>query len=243
MRAVELVGGAGEKVGAERLDVDEDVRRVVNGVDEDEGPGRVRRRGDAGHVVDRPDGIRRAADGDEARPPSEEARERVDVEFGRLRNRGERPHDDPPLPFERAPRVDVRVVVQLGDDDLVAFAPAAGERARDVEGQRRHVRAKGDLGRVAAEEVRDGGPGAGEEGVRLLARRVPPVRVRVVPEEIVRRGVGDRTGDLRSSGAVKIGHRNVPHSPLERRELRPDRLDRENAGFTGGRHGIRLSAR
>ena len=45
VRAVELVGRAGQEVGAERRDVDERVRRVVDGVHEDErarGVGEVR---------------------------------------------------------------------------------------------------------------------------------------------------------------------------------------------------------
>ena len=47
--------------------------------------------------------------------------------------------------LERAPGRDVRVMIQLGDDDLVARFVAAAERAREMEGERGHVRAEDDL--------------------------------------------------------------------------------------------------
>ena len=84
-----------------------------------------------------------------------ERRERLEVELRGPAEERDGPDDDSPFLLERAPRVHVRVVVELGDDDLVARRPAAREGAREVERQRRHVRAEGDLRRVAPEEIRE----------------------------------------------------------------------------------------
>ena len=131
MRPVELVGRAGEEVRAERLHVDERVRGVVDGVHEHEGAVRVRHRRDARDVVDRPDGVRRAADGDETGPLPEEPPERVEVEPGLPRGERRRLDDDAAVLLERAPGVDVRVVVEVRDDDFVAAAqPRARARPR-----------------------------------------------------------------------------------------------------------------
>ena len=81
------------------------------------------------------------------------ALEVVPVERARL---GLHTHDvnlDAALAFERLPRRDVGVVVELRDDDLVAGLERAAERARDVEGERRRVRAEDYLVGRRAEEV------------------------------------------------------------------------------------------
>ncbi len=78
VRAVELVGGAGEEVGAERGDVDEGVRGVVDGVHEHERAGGVGEIGGAPHVVDRAERVRGGADREElVRGPSAAARSSV----------------------------------------------------------------------------------------------------------------------------------------------------------------------
>ena len=61
------------------------------------------------------------------------------------------------------------MVVQLGDDDLVARAPAAPEPAGQVERQGGHVGAEGDLRGVGAEEVGEGLAGPVDDGVGLVA--------------------------------------------------------------------------
>ena len=57
--------------------------------------------------------------------------------------------------LQRAPRRYVAVVVELRDHDLVMLPPATPERSRDVEGDRRHVRAEGNLLGRAVDERRE----------------------------------------------------------------------------------------
>ena len=55
---------------------------------------------------------------------------------------------------ELEPRRDVRVVIEAGDDDLVALLPVARRGAREREVERGHVRPEGDLVGHHAEQVR-----------------------------------------------------------------------------------------
>ncbi len=159
---VELVGRAGEEVGAERGHVHEGVGRVVDGVDEDERSLRVGEVGGPADVALRAERVRGRADREEARPRAEDGGEVVHVELARLGAEPHGPHHEVPLPRELSPRVHVRVVVELGDDDLVPRRPAPAEGAAQVEGQRRHVGAEGDLRRLPAEEVGEGRARRGE---------------------------------------------------------------------------------
>ena len=67
VRAEELVAGAGQEVGIERLHVDESVRRVVHGVDEGHRADVVRQANGLLNVVDRAHGIRGPSHGHQAR--------------------------------------------------------------------------------------------------------------------------------------------------------------------------------
>ena len=111
-------------------------------------------------------------------------------------------------------------MVELGDDDLVARPPAAPEGTGEVEGQRRHVGAEGDLVRRRAEEVGERLAGAGEHRVGLLARGVVPMRVGVVLVEVLGHRLDDRPRHLGAAGAVEVGRTPPGHQPLQRGELR-----------------------
>ena len=145
-----------------------------------------------------------------------------------------RPDRQAALARHLPPRVGVRVVVELGHDDLVARCPLAGERAAEMERQRRHVRPEGDLRRLAAEEVGEGLACAGERGVGLDARRVRPVGVRVVVEEVVGHRVDDRDRDLGPAGPVEVRDGRAAVAAIEGGEVRADRVDGDD-GF--GRRG------
>ena len=69
------------------------------------------------------------------------------------------------------PRPDVRVMVEPGDHDLVAGAPARRERAGQPVGQGGHVRAEDDALGLAAGEVRHGLPALGGDRVGAAAGR------------------------------------------------------------------------
>ena len=130
MRPVELVRRAGEEVAADRLDVDEHVRRVVHRVDEDEradarAPARAARATSVmvPSALDAAPMARSFVRGVIAASRSLQSRRPSSVRIFTMRTR------DAAILRERAPRRDVAVVIELGDDDLVALAPLRG-RAR-----------------------------------------------------------------------------------------------------------------
>ena len=225
MRAVELVGGAREEVGAERGDVDERVRGVVDGVDEHERAGGVGELGRAAHVVDRPERVRRGADREELRPRSERRGEVLHVELAGLGVEAHGPDLEAALARDAAPGIDVGVVVELGDHDLVARGPALAQRAPEVERERRHVGAERDLGGPAAQEVGERLARGRERGVGLDARRVRPVRVGVVVEQVVADGLHDGSRHLRPAGPVEVGDGRVVVTPLEGGEAGADLVE------------------
>ena len=105
--------------------------------------------------LDDPPDVRRGSDrvrgdreGDDARPVREQPGEIVVVDLELLGDAGDA-HDDPEVVGELEPRSDVRVVVELGDDDLVARAQRPRESAREQEVECRHARPEGDLVRAS----------------------------------------------------------------------------------------------
>ena len=144
VRTAELVRRADQHVDTGLGDVDRAVRRVVDGVDPRERPCRVGELRDARHVRQRPYGVRRPRERDDARPLAELSLEVGEVERAVVADVGE-PHDEVVVAGELEPRRGVRVVVEPRHDDLVARAPLAGRRPGEGEVERRHVRAEHDL--------------------------------------------------------------------------------------------------
>ena len=201
---VELVGGTGQEVAPELRHVHEGVRRVVDGVDEDEGALGVGERAHGPHVVDGADGVGGGADGQELRARAEGAMEVVFVEAAFGGKEADALHRDAAIALEGAPGIHVRVMVELGHHDLVARSPVAAEGAREVEGERRHVGAKYDLGGGGAQVVGHGLAGRQDRRVGLVARGVVPVGVGVVMEEIVRHRVHHRLRYLGAARSVEV---------------------------------------
>ena len=137
--AEELVRRADEHVDAERGDVDRSVGRVMHGVGPRERAGLVGELGDPSRVGEGADGVRGEREGDDLRPLSELAREVVHVER-RVLVQSDEAHDEAEVVRELEPGGDVRVVVEPGDDDLVAGAELTSRGARQREVERRHVR-------------------------------------------------------------------------------------------------------
>ena len=123
MRAVELVGGAGQEITIGQLHVDEAMRGVVNRVHENERADGVRQFRRLGHVGDRADGVRSCTDRDQLGAPIDGALQRPPVQQPRLAGEGNRAERDAAFPGQRAPRRDVGVMIQLGHHHLVAEAP------------------------------------------------------------------------------------------------------------------------
>ena len=159
---VELVGRAGEEVGAERLHVDERVRRVVDGVHEDEGARRVRevRGAPRRRSSCRGRSRRRRSRGGASSCPSAAARLVQSSWPVSVRMRTASPRG--PAPGRAPPGVDVRVVVELGHDDLVARASSRRPSAR--------ARWKVSVVMFAPNAISDG-PAAQEVGERAARAR------------------------------------------------------------------------
>ena len=224
MRSVELVRRAHQQIAADRPDVHERVRREVDRIDEAQGAGIVRKAGGGGDVGDRAEDVRRGADGQELRPRRERALERVPLQ---LAGRGGHRHGanrQASIARDRAPRIDVAVMIQLGDDHLVARLPVARQGPAQVKRQRRHVRAEGHLFGRRAEKISQRTARVRDRGVRLLARGVGPVRVRVVMEEVVAHPVDDDGRDLGAAWPVEVGHGMAAVLAAERGKLIADHV-------------------
>jgi hypothetical protein len=122
------------------------------------------------------------------------------------------------------------MMIQLGDDDLVASRPLPAERSREMKGERRHVGAEGHVRRRRSEEVGDALARARDAGIGLDARRVAPVRVRIVMEEVVPHGVRDDGRNLRSAWTIEIRDGDASMLALERGKVRADLGDAGNRG-------------
>ena len=129
------------------------VRRVLDGVDPGERACLVGERADALGVEDRADRVRRPSEGDYSRALGELALEVVVVERGVVEQL-DVPHDQVAVVGELEPRSDASVVVERGDEDLVAGREVSPGGAREHEVQRGHVRAEDHLVRAAAEHAR-----------------------------------------------------------------------------------------
>ena len=151
-RPVGLVTGPGVEVGAERGDVDRQVRDGLRAVDQHERAGGVRELGDLGDRVDRAEHVGDVADREQLRPAREQVAERLHVEQARVGDR----HVGQLralLGAQQLPRHEVGVVLHLRDDHEVAGADVGAAPAVGDEVDR--------LGRVARED-RLAGRGAGE---------------------------------------------------------------------------------
>ena len=142
----------------------------------------MRRARDVGDGAER---VGRGADREQLRARCDRRLEVAPVEPAVLGAHLHHANGDAAVLLQRTPRRDVAVVIELGDDDFVALAPLPAERARQVEGERRHVLAERDLVGAAVQEIGKRFSRVGDQRVGLFARRIAPVRVGVVIEEVV----------------------------------------------------------
>jgi hypothetical protein len=229
VRAEELVRRAGEEVRAERAHVHRGVGGQVDSVDGEQRPGRMNPRGDLRDRRPGADQVRRTRDGDQPRPLGEHLGDVVGGELAGRRVERRPAHGRTGGLGGDHPRPDVRVVVEAGDDDLVAVPPAGGQRAGDVEGELGGAAAEDDPARIGAEEVGQGLPGVADDVVGQPFRGGDPAAVGDRRGE--RRGdrPSDGLGHLGAAGAVEVGGARP-----QRREVRPDRGD--VVGHAAGRY-------
>jgi hypothetical protein len=237
VRAVELVGRAAQEVAVERGDVDQVVRGVVHGVDEHasaDRAGELRGLRDVGDGAER---VGRRVDGEQPGARGDRRLERIPVDAAAIGMDADHPRGDAAVLLQRRPRRHVAVVIDLRDHHLVALAPLAAERAREVEGERRHVLAERDLVGAAVHEVGDRPACRRDERVGLLAGGVLPVGVRVVMEQVVGHGIHDFARHLGAARSVEVRHGVAVVHALERGKVRADLLD-----GCDGRHAISTPA-
>ena len=144
VRAEELVGRAEQHVDAPLAGAQAAVRGEVDPVRPGQRAGAVRGGGDPRGVGDRADRVGGEREGDHARALADQRLQRVVVERHVLRPDRSVADHQVVVGGDQQPGRDVRVVVELGDHDLVAGLERAGDRVREQEVQRGHVRAEGD---------------------------------------------------------------------------------------------------
>jgi hypothetical protein len=137
------------------------------------------------------------------------------------------PSDRRPRPFQGPPGGDVGLVVEVGDDDLVAVL---GERLADREADEPDegggVHAQAHLPRVVgAQEGRDLGPRLRHHAIDLDALGVAAAALDVVLHQMAVDLVEGGVGDLGAGGVVE--EHEIARGP-QGREGFTDRLDRKH---------------
>ena len=233
VRAVPLVGAAGEDVAAEGVHVDRLVRSEVHGVDEHACTGVVGGGDDRREVGHRPDEVRGAGQRHPARALVDEGDDVARVEQAAAAV--ERGEDvlGACLVARDPPRRHVGIVVEARPHDAIAGLQRCRDGPTERQRQRRHVGAEHDPVRRPAEQRGDGPPGLLEQSVALVGSRERPAAVGVVPARCpCRHGVDRRVDHLGARRPVEPGppvtdpwepspHRRVTHAGELAEHLHP----------------------
>ena len=132
MRPVELVGRAQVEIDVPRLHVDRAVRRVGDAVHAGERARIVDRAHQRRHVGETAGDVGAMAEADEARALVQQRGEALRFERETLPIEAPLAHRDACC-RQLAPGADVRLVIEIGDDDLVSLAQAGPERLGEEE--------------------------------------------------------------------------------------------------------------
>ena len=180
------------------------MRRSVDGVDVDAGAVGVREPRDRRHVGAGADDVARGGEGDPAGALGELVGDGVRLELEALAMGVYDAQRRARALRRELPRADVRVLVQAGDEELVARPEAARDRSCEAERQRRHARAEDDSLRVGAEERSDRRTGVvGHRPRTARGGERPAVVGERAGAEVLADG-GDRGVDgLRPAGCVE----------------------------------------
>src|SRR5262249_18771418 len=123
------------------------------------------------------------------------------------------------------------MMIEFGNDDLVAGNVSAAERSRDVKSDRRHVGAERDFIRFEIEKVCERLARIGDQLVGLGAGRISPMRIGIMVEKVITHCFDDLAGDLSSSGTIEISYWEIIVFTLESREMRTDFIRRGDKMF------------
>ena len=191
MRAEELVGGANEKVTAQVLHIDGAMRRIVHSIHIDPGFHIVRQLGHTSHMVDRTHRVRCVSQGNDPGPRGDGRLQICHIE-GAVSGVEIDKADDGAAFLQRQPGRDVGIVIETGDDNLVARRECPTDSPAHGEGQAGHVGAKNDLFRpIGIHQVGDGPAGLHEGLVGPPAVEEGTVEVAVRLNEVPRHGLDD----------------------------------------------------
>ncbi len=150
----------------------------MHGIDESHRTGCMRLAHDLGNRVDGTHGVRSPTSGDHSRRAADLCLqvEHVQRAIGGL-DVGST-HLDPAL-LQRHPRRYIGVVIENGDQQLIAALQFAADGAAEREGQGRHVRAEDDLIGIAVQEVGHRNVGVGDDFIRAFTCDEGAVSIRV----------------------------------------------------------------
>ena len=224
VRAEELVAGACQEVAIEGAHINRPVRRVMHRVDERHRPGRVCQAHNLIHVVDGSHRVGCPSHGHQPRVAANLGRqvEHVERAIGGLDVGGA--HLYATL-LQAHPRRHIRVVVETGDQQLVAALQLAADGAAQGESQRRHVGAEDDFIGRAIEEVGHRRASVGDHLVGSAAGDESATRIRVEVRKIVGDGINHPLRNLGAAGSVEEHRRLAVHILLQRGKLLPHPTD------------------
>ena len=163
VRPHELVGRAGPEVGAQRGQVDRGVGGGVHPVDPVQGAHLVGQVGDPADRGAGADQVRGAGRGDQPGALGEHGGHGIRRQLAGGGVEVDPAHGGADRLGDLHPGPDVRVVVEAGDDHLVAGPPVLGQRAGEVVGERGGAAAEHDAARVGPEQVGQGGAAVGDD--------------------------------------------------------------------------------
>ncbi len=204
MTSEEFVGRADQEVAVDSLHIDRAVGGVMDGVHVDPGPNCVGHRGDTPHVVDGAHRVGGVAHRHQPRPLVDEPFQPIHIQgaIGRVEV-GVADHD--PSLLQGQPGGDVGIVVQPGDDDLVARAQFAANGPAYAEGKGRHVGAEDDLvRRGSVEKIGHGLVRFGDDLVGALAGGEGAVDVGIGTGQVVGHGIDHCPRHLGAARAVEV---------------------------------------
>src|SRR5215204_720690 len=226
-RREHLVPRDGVEVAVQILHVNPQMRRALRPVHQDGDAQLVRARRDLLDRVDRAQRVRDVADADELRPLAQQGVELFEYQLAAVVHR-----DDAQtralLLAEHLPRHEVRVVLHLGDDYLVALAhELAPVAVHDEVDALRHPAHEDALARLARVD----------EAAHLLARALvsrggalaqvvdAAVDVRVLLAQVLRAPLDDDARHLRRRRVVEVDERLAVHGLAQHREVFADAFD------------------
>ena len=215
------MAGEGVEVATERGDVDLEVGGGLTAIDEYHGARSLSETGHLGGWIDGAEGIGDVREGDKLGAGGKQSLESHEVDFAARRDGRDDDLGAGAL-GDDLPRHDVGVVLEMGEQDLIAGlevgpTPALGDEVDALGGAAHEDAAPGVL---EPEELRDGTAGGFVGGGGLLAQEVDAtVDVGVLLGVIAFEGLDDDRRLLGSRRVIEVGQRTAAHGTSQDREV------------------------